>query len=188
MAVLSDHHWPDPVAGLRAMQLVARRVVVVLFQFDADYADRFWLTRDYRKAAIDQRQGLERAARVRPPAGHRHRGSAGGAARLVLRTLRIPPRRAVFPGQRPAPGLGISRPAAAGAADRPADVRSGPRVPRAAAAAVGVRLRRAGAAHRPAGTGARRRPGSSGAGRDVHRGGPAGDRIGHLLSATTFDL
>jgi SAM-dependent methyltransferase len=45
MAVLSDHHWPDPVGGLREMRRVARRVVV--FQFDAAWADRFWLTRDY---------------------------------------------------------------------------------------------------------------------------------------------
>jgi hypothetical protein len=45
MAVLSDHHWPDPVAGWREMQRVARRVVV--FQFDTSQPERFWLTRDY---------------------------------------------------------------------------------------------------------------------------------------------
>jgi len=45
MAVLSDHHWRDPVAGLREMRRVARRVVV--FQFDTSDHQRFWLTRDY---------------------------------------------------------------------------------------------------------------------------------------------
>jgi SAM-dependent methyltransferase len=45
MAVLSDHHWADPVAGLREMRRVARRVVVI--QFGAAGPDRFWLTRDY---------------------------------------------------------------------------------------------------------------------------------------------
>jgi SAM-dependent methyltransferase len=45
MAVLSDHHWPDPVAGLREMRRVAGRVVV--FNFDAEHANEFWLTRDY---------------------------------------------------------------------------------------------------------------------------------------------
>ena len=45
MAVLSDHHWPDPIAGLREMRRVAQRVVV--FQFDASDPERFWLTRDY---------------------------------------------------------------------------------------------------------------------------------------------
>ena len=45
MAVLSDHHWADPIAGLREMRRVAGRVVV--FQFDTAGPDWFWLTRDY---------------------------------------------------------------------------------------------------------------------------------------------
>ena len=45
MAILSDHHWSDPIAGLREMQRVARRVVV--FQWDNQLPARFWLVRDY---------------------------------------------------------------------------------------------------------------------------------------------
>jgi SAM-dependent methyltransferase len=45
MAVLSDHHWRDPIAGLREMRRVARRVVV--FQWDNARMDEFWLVRDY---------------------------------------------------------------------------------------------------------------------------------------------
>lgn len=45
MAVLSDHHWRDPVAGLREMRRVAGRVVV--FQWDGTRFDDFWLVRDY---------------------------------------------------------------------------------------------------------------------------------------------
>ena len=48
MAFSTVPHWKDPVAGLREMQRVARRVVV--FTFDASefaWRRRFWLTRDY---------------------------------------------------------------------------------------------------------------------------------------------
>ncbi|WP_415952667.1 MerR family transcriptional regulator [Streptomyces sp. KLOTTS4A1] len=48
MAVSTVHHWADPVAGLREMRRVARRVVVLTFDTDeAGWEDRFWLTRDY---------------------------------------------------------------------------------------------------------------------------------------------
>ncbi len=45
MAVLSDHHWADPIAGLREMARVARRVVV--FQWDGEEMANAWLVRDY---------------------------------------------------------------------------------------------------------------------------------------------
>ena len=48
MAFSTVHHWQDPLAGLREMRRVARRVVV--FTYDAGapgWLQRFWLTRDY---------------------------------------------------------------------------------------------------------------------------------------------
>ncbi|MFC7109660.1 class I SAM-dependent methyltransferase [Nonomuraea rubra] len=48
MAVSTVHHWRDPIAGLREMRRVARRVVVFTFDGDdPDWSQRFWLTRDY---------------------------------------------------------------------------------------------------------------------------------------------
>ena len=45
MAVATIHHWQDPIAGLRELRRVARRVVV--FLCDTSDPARFWLTRDY---------------------------------------------------------------------------------------------------------------------------------------------
>jgi SAM-dependent methyltransferase len=45
MAILSDHHWADPVAGLRELRRVARRVVVL--QWDDARIGDFWLVRDH---------------------------------------------------------------------------------------------------------------------------------------------
>ncbi|WP_350277910.1 MerR family transcriptional regulator [Kribbella sp. HUAS MG21] len=48
MAFSTVHHWHDPIAGLRELRRVARRVVV--FTHDASdpgWRQRFWLTRDY---------------------------------------------------------------------------------------------------------------------------------------------
>jgi SAM-dependent methyltransferase len=45
MAVLSDHHWDDRLAGLRELRRVGRRAVV--FQWDPRFAGAFWLARDY---------------------------------------------------------------------------------------------------------------------------------------------
>ena len=45
MALATIDHWQDPIAGLREMRRVARRVVV--FTHDASDPNRFWLNRDY---------------------------------------------------------------------------------------------------------------------------------------------
>jgi SAM-dependent methyltransferase len=48
MAFSTVHHWRDPIAGLREMRRVARRVVVFTFDAtDTGWRRRFWLTRDY---------------------------------------------------------------------------------------------------------------------------------------------
>src|SRR4051812_15190465 len=54
-AILTLHHWEDPIAGLRELRRVARGPVVVL-TFDPDAAESLWLVRDYLPtlAAIDR--------------------------------------------------------------------------------------------------------------------------------------
>ena len=48
MAFATVHHWQDPIAGLREMRRVARRVVVFTHASnEAEWLHRFWLTRDY---------------------------------------------------------------------------------------------------------------------------------------------
>ncbi len=72
MALASIDHWTDPIAGLREIRRVARRVVV--FTCDASDPDRFWLSRDYLPEFADlwagrpSLTGLARAiaARIEP--------------------------------------------------------------------------------------------------------------------------
>jgi ubiquinone/menaquinone biosynthesis C-methylase UbiE len=54
MAVSTIHHWQDPIAGLREMRRVARRVVVFTHDTsDAGWRRRFWLSRDYLPEVAD---------------------------------------------------------------------------------------------------------------------------------------
>jgi SAM-dependent methyltransferase len=58
MAFSTIHHWQDPIAGLREMRRVARRVVVFTFDAsDTGWRRRFWLTRDYLPEFADLLDG-----------------------------------------------------------------------------------------------------------------------------------
>jgi SAM-dependent methyltransferase len=59
MAIATVHHWHDPIAGLREMQRVARRLVVFTCETsDSSWRRRFWLTRDYLPEVAASRVGL----------------------------------------------------------------------------------------------------------------------------------
>ncbi len=68
MAVATVHHWHDPIAGLREMRRVGRRVVA--FTHDSSeigWLRRFWLTRDYLPEVADlvaDRPSLSEQARA----------------------------------------------------------------------------------------------------------------------------
>jgi hypothetical protein len=55
MAFATIDHWQDPIAGLREMRRVARRVVV--FTKDFSDPDLFWLNRDYLPEFAELRIG-----------------------------------------------------------------------------------------------------------------------------------
>jgi SAM-dependent methyltransferase len=58
MAFSTIHHWQDPIAGLREMRRVARRVVVFTFDAsDSAWRRQFWLTRDYLPEVADHLVG-----------------------------------------------------------------------------------------------------------------------------------
>jgi SAM-dependent methyltransferase len=73
MAFATVHHWRDPIAGLREMRRVARRVVVFTCETtEESWRRRFWLPRDYltevTASPVGLATGLARAigARMEP--------------------------------------------------------------------------------------------------------------------------
>jgi len=72
MAFATVHHWQDPIAGLREMRRVARRVVVVTFDAsEAGWSRRFWLTRDYLPEFADLLAGHPSVAEMTRAIGAR---------------------------------------------------------------------------------------------------------------------
>lgn len=57
MAVLTTHHWTDPVRGLDELCRVSRKQVVVTWDPDW-FATRFWLIRDYLPEIGELERGL----------------------------------------------------------------------------------------------------------------------------------
>jgi SAM-dependent methyltransferase len=63
LAVLTTHHWSDPLAGLEEMRRVSRRQVVLTW--DQDFtASHFWFLSDYLPEAAAREQTLTAAAGI----------------------------------------------------------------------------------------------------------------------------
>ena len=75
MAFATIHHWQDPIAGLREMRRVARRVVV--FTKDFSDPDLFWLDRDYLPEYFDLQVG-------RPPLTELVRAMGAQVERVLI--------------------------------------------------------------------------------------------------------
>ena len=75
MAILTIHHWDDPLAGLREMRRVARRRAVVL-TLDPTAIDRFWLYDYFPEIAC--------ADTTRFPTLDEVTGTLGGDARVEV--------------------------------------------------------------------------------------------------------
>lgn len=59
MAFATVHHWQNPIAGLREMRRVARRIVVFTCDTsELSWRRKFWLTRDYLPEVAASRIGL----------------------------------------------------------------------------------------------------------------------------------
>ena len=57
MAILTTHHWSDAAAGLRELQRVAARQVIVTWDPNW-FAHNFWLVRDYLPQLGEMEKGL----------------------------------------------------------------------------------------------------------------------------------
>ena len=118
MAFSTIHHWQDPIAGLREMRRVARRVVV----FTHDGSDAAWRAPILAHPRLPARGHKPcRRPPVAERAGHLDRGPHPAGARSVglrrrlLRGLLAPARR--VPGRTRAPGgVGVDQGGTAGRA------------------------------------------------------------------------
>jgi hypothetical protein len=63
MAILTTHNWSDAAAGLRELQRVARRQLIITWD-PAWFARHFWLVRDYLPQLGEMEKGLATMAAV----------------------------------------------------------------------------------------------------------------------------
>ena len=103
LAVLTVHHWPDPIAGLDEMRRVARGPRVVL-TFDHEVHRRQWLVTDYLPSIGDLDRHLPSPSTIAEALGGGSRPRPPGPPRLPRRLLPLVV----------APPAGLPRPRGAG--------------------------------------------------------------------------